>query len=367
MKDVQQSSGLCTFDNMKFLPGEKVRFLNEAIEGVVSKLLNNDRVEVTDEFGFTHTAPAKYLVRIEFQMEDRIYSSKPTEEYRKDAKDTRVPARPLSIVSSLDADETIYAAIILQNSDSPLSSDIELKLVNNCSSAVSFTVARKDEDVRIGVTAGVLNPKSEVVIGVFSQDELHRFEGFVFQFLFFNEGIFKPRPAAEKSLKFSSSDFVEGENWDVIKHRDQKTLLMPLHVTGREADVDMQKLIDRYESQKEEIAKRREPVESKGKKKSEKFVILNKEKVVDLHIEELMKDHNDMSNSQIISYQLKKFQYEMDQAIINHYYKIIFIHGVGEGILKSAIREELKKYADIQFGEAPYQKFGHGATEVIFS
>jgi dsDNA-specific endonuclease/ATPase MutS2 len=74
-----------------------------------------------------------------------------------------------------------------------------------------------------------------------------------------------------------------------------------------------------------------------------------------------------MSNSQIISYQLKKFQYEMDQAIINHYYKIIFIHGVGEGILKSAIREELKKYADIKFSEAPYEKFGHGATEVIFS
>lgn len=352
---------------MKFLPGEKVRFLNEAIEGVVSKLLNNDRVEVTDEFGFTHTAPAKYLVRIEFQMETGLQEGRPVENEKNDVKKGSSAAKTQTIISSLDTDETIYAAIILLDSDSPLSSDIELKLVNNSSSAVSYTVARKDEEVRIGVTAGVLNPKSETVIGVFSQDELHRFEGFVFQFLFFNEGIFKPRPAAEKSLKFSSSDFIDGENWDVIKHREQKTLLMPLFVTGREADVDMQKLIDRYESQKIELSKRKEPDGSKGKKKSEKFVILNKEKVVDLHIEELIKDHSGMSNSQIISYQLKKFQYEMDQAIINHYYKIIFIHGVGEGILKSAIREELKKYADIQFAEAPYQKFGHGATEVIFS
>jgi dsDNA-specific endonuclease/ATPase MutS2 len=132
--------------------------------------------------------------------------------------------------------------------------------------------------------------------------------------------------------------------------------------------VDLQKLIERYESQKDENAKRQETDVSKGKKKkTEKFVILNKEKVVDLHIEELLKDHTSMSNSQIISYQLKKFQYEMDQAILNHYYKIIFIHGVGEGILKSAIREELKKYSDIKFSEAPYEKFGHGATEVIFS
>ena len=88
---------------MKFLPGEKVRFLNEAIEGVVSKLLNNDRVEVTDEFGFTHTAPAKYLVRIEFQMEERMHATKPAREETKDNKEARVLARPVSIISSLDA------------------------------------------------------------------------------------------------------------------------------------------------------------------------------------------------------------------------------------------------------------------------
>ena len=353
---------------MKLLPGEKVRFLNEAIEGVVTKILNNDRVEVTDEYGFTHTAPAKYLVRIEFQMDDTVHDVGQEEGGMKEVKEESPVARPAGIISSLDADETIYAAIILRDSDSPLNSDIELKLVNNSGSAVAFTVARKDEDVRIGVTAGVLKSKNEFQVGVFSQDELHRFSGFVFQFLFFNEGIFKPRPFAEKSLRFSSSDFVEGENWDVIRHRDQKTLLMPLVVLGREAGVDMQKLIERYESQQEENAKRKTVPEPKNrKKKTDKFVILNKEKIVDLHIEELLKDHSEMSNSQIISYQLKKFQYEMDQAIINHYYKIIFIHGVGEGILKSAIREELKKYADIKFGEAPYEKFGHGATEIIFT
>jgi hypothetical protein len=350
---------------MKLLPGEKVRFLNEAIEGIVTKVLNNDRVEVTDEFGFTHTAPAKYLVRIEFQLDERIHASFP-EEGISEVKDVRLPAKPDSIISSLDADETIYAAIILQDSESPLSSDIELKLVNNSSSSIAYTIARKDVEARVGVTAGVLKSKTEIMVGVFSQDELHEFDGFIFQFLFFKEGIFKPAPFAEKSLKFSSSDFVEGENWDVIRHRDQKTLLMPLHVQGRDAGVDLQKLINRYESRKEEISKKKDQPESK-KKKTDKFVILNKEKIVDLHIEEILKDHHDMSNSQIISYQLKKFQYEMDQAIINHYYKITFIHGVGEGILKSAIREELKKYPDIKFSEAPYEKFGHGATEVILS
>jgi hypothetical protein len=216
MRDVQQCSALCIFDAMKLFPGEKVRFLNEAIEGIVTKILNNERVEVTDEFGFTHTAPEKYLVRVEFHMDERLHDVKPEAE-AKNEKELR-PQQLRTIISSLDADETIYAAIILQDNESPLSSDIELKLVNNSSSAISYTVARKDEEVRIGVTAGLLKSKNETVIGIFSQDELHRFDGFVFQFLFFSEGIFKPRPFAEKLLKFSSSDFVEGESWDVIRH-----------------------------------------------------------------------------------------------------------------------------------------------------
>src|SRR5436190_15079615 len=104
---------------------------------------------------------------------------------------------------------------------------------------------------------------------------------------------------------------------------------------------------------------------SKGREKSSKpsgkYFVSGKEKVVDLHIEELLKDHSEMSNGQIISYQLNYFLFEMDKAIINRLRKITFIHGVGEGILKSAIREELKKFPQIKYTDAPIEKFGYGA------
>ena len=93
-------------------------------------------------------------------------------------------------------------------------------------------------------------------------------------------------------------------------------------------------------------------------------MILSRQKVVDLHIEELLKDPSGLSNAQIISYQLNQFMYEMDQAIINQLHKITFIHGVGEGILKNAIREELKKYPGVRWAAAPPEKFGYGATEI---
>ena len=136
---------------------------------------------------------------------------------------------------------------------------------------------------------------------------------------------------------------------------------MPLLLLRGEPEVDVEKLMQKFKKETEQ----KFAIKSE-KKKSRKLILLDKEKTVDLHIEELLKDHSEMSNSQIIAYQIKQFNYEMDQAILNHFSKIIFIHGVGEGVLKSAIREELKRYPNISYGDAPYERFGHGATEVIF-
>ena len=128
------------------------------------------------------------------------------------------------------------------------------------------------------------------------------------------------------------------------------------------------KLIEKYKKENEEAEKKRTlSNQSQGKRKGDKFIVLNKEKVVDLHIDALLKDYSEMSNAQIIVYQLNQFLYEMDQALLNHFQKVTFIHGVGEGVLRSAIREELKKFPNIKYNDAPSEKFGHGATEVIFS
>ena len=56
----------------------------------------------------------------------------------------------------------------------------------------------------------------------------------------------------------------------------------------------------------------------------------------------------------------------MDQASLNKLHKITFIHGVGTGVLRSAIREELKRFPNIRFKEAAQEKYGYGGTEVEF-
>ena len=46
--------------------------------------------------------------------------------------------------------------------------------------------------------------------------------------------------------------------------------------------------------------------------------------------------------------------------------KIVFIHGVGEGVLKSELDFMLGRYEEVYFQDANYQKYGQGATEVGF-
>lgn len=355
---------------MRLSVGDKVRFLNEAIEGVVSKILSNDRVEITTSEGFTQTASEQHLVKVEFIMEDKVVEET-AEQTKPDAAikshEEEIPFRP-PIIPSLKNDETIYAAVVLKEKSSPLTSDIEFTLVNNCSYSIVFSLTKKKEDIRIGVAAGILKSRTEQFIGAFSQDELHKFDGFIIEMLFFGEQDFIPRPAAEKHLTISSSDFVEPDYWETIRVRDDQVLLMPLYAINRERDVNVKKLLERYQQTDAEDKARAEifTKSSKGKLRPQKFVLLTKEKVVDLHIEELVKDFSDMSNAQIISYQLNFFLFEMDQAVLNKLNKITFIHGVGQGVLKSAIREQLKKYPSIRYGEAPSEKYGYGATEVEF-
>lgn len=86
--------------------------------------------------------------------------------------------------------------------------------------------------------------------------------------------------------------------------------------------------------------------------------------VVDLHAEKLSGYSYSQSNQQKLSMQLDFFQEHLEKAIRSHVSKIIFVHGVGNGVLRQSIRDILKRYDGIEFSDGSYQKFGAGATEV---
>ena len=87
---------------------------------------------------------------------------------------------------------------------------------------------------------------------------------------------------------------------------------------------------------------------------------------VDLHIEELIETHKGMTNAHILDVQMANFKRELNIAIRKKVNKLIIIHGVGEGVLKSEIRRELYDcYPSIEHHDANYRKYGYGATEIL--
>ena len=87
---------------------------------------------------------------------------------------------------------------------------------------------------------------------------------------------------------------------------------------------------------------------------------------VDLHIESLIDSHKGMPNYQIIEVQMAEFKRKMNVAISRNMKRIVFIHGVGAGVLREEIRSELRIfYTEFEFLDGSYQRYGGGATEVL--
>lgn len=86
----------------------------------------------------------------------------------------------------------------------------------------------------------------------------------------------------------------------------------------------------------------------------------------DLHIEKLVPNFRGMSNYDILTLQSETAKRHIEFAIRNRIPKIVFIHGVGEGVLKSELDFLLGRYESITFQDGNYQKYGSGATEVYF-
>jgi len=85
---------------------------------------------------------------------------------------------------------------------------------------------------------------------------------------------------------------------------------------------------------------------------------------VDLHINQLVKSTKGMTNHDMLTLQLNTAKRQLDFAIKNRIQKIVFIHGIGEGVLKLELDYLFGRYNNLKHYDANYQKYGLGATEV---
>lgn len=88
---------------------------------------------------------------------------------------------------------------------------------------------------------------------------------------------------------------------------------------------------------------------------------------VDLHLDETSKNHDFLTAGEKLNIQIKHLEKQIDRAIARGSRKIDVIHGKGEGRLKEAVNDYLKKHPQVKsYRLLTDRKHDGGATEVFF-
>lgn len=116
----------------------------------------------------------------------------------------------------------------------------------------------------------------------------------------------------------------------------------------------------------DQVVVKKEPKKKKGKqrqvsrKKAREIPAVE----IDLHIHQLVNTERGMDAYDKLNLQIDTARHRLEWARRERIPKLVFIHGVGEGVLKKEIEYLLDRYNDLTYYDADYQKYGRGATEV---
>ncbi|HET6992807.1 MAG TPA: DUF2027 domain-containing protein, partial [Bacteroidia bacterium] len=352
---------ICT---MIFHKGDKVRFLNETGSGVVTKIMGNGMVMVEIEDGFEYPYPAKELVHSEPSINSpggTKDKGQVTGENNSEKKSINTPDSQLLTPNYPDG---IYLAFIPKHQQFPSAGEIQLVLFNHSDYDIYYTLSLKDGRDWICIQSGALGPRRQVEIDTLTPQAIDEWGTIKTDLIFFSEEAYEHRQPVSDQLRLKGVKFFKDSTYTQDLLVGKRAYVSEIEIL--EADVQAES--ERPFINNDDIKRM---LEAKEKNKSDKKTstphLKNQvlEKEIDLHIEELLDNWSGMTNAQLIDVQLKKMQKELDEAIANHYQRIIFIHGVGNGRLKSEVRRILAGYKGIRFHDASLQRYGFGATEVL--
>ena len=353
----------------KFQVGDKVNFLNATGGGTVKRIIDTRMVEVTIEDGFDIPVLMSDLVLDYRSQQDRrqqvvdnaqkeIQQKQIIEEKEND--DARKSA--LRRFGRNAEEEGMYLAFVPQDQQWLLTGLLDVVLVNNTSADALYSFNIKEEGKYISVDYGSIAPHSKVVIESISREDIEYWcEGYIQVILSQEEADFIYRPL-HAPFSFRSSRFFKDGSYMESGVLGEKAVMIKLTslLALKETETDLAKMMkdgDKKTVTAQKLVKEKAAID--------RHQTAPGEAIVDLHIGELVDNILGMSSNDMFRTQMNYFKKMLESAITNEYNKVTFIHGVGNGVLKNAIIEELKHYDNTSNRMASIVKFGVGAIDVM--
>ncbi len=88
---------------------------------------------------------------------------------------------------------------------------------------------------------------------------------------------------------------------------------------------------------------------------------------VDLHIHQLIPSDKGLHAHDKLTIQMDTAKRQLDFAISKKIQRVVFIHGIGAGVLRAELEYLFRRYDNVTYEDADYQKYGRGATTIFIS
>jgi hypothetical protein len=312
---------------MRYKLGDFVRFVDEKLEGYVTRIIDEQMIGVTVEDDFEIPVLASKVTYVHGHG-----AASHDEDY---VAPTNLPAGEFK-------SKGVYVAVV---TDAKANALVHLYMVNETTYQLLTAVTTEQQKTLKGEFAGIIEPQSSTKIYSAKLSDLQLWPKFIFQVLFFtrqNQPSVTPLNITEQ---FKAKDFSGAKK--LVPILKQQAWLIQLDEP--ELIIDAQKLKESFFKPAQEKQEVQKPVSE-----------------LDLHIEKLRDDYQFLSSSEILNIQTENFKKALDAAIVHQMPDITFIHGTGNGILKHELHKLLSKHPKVQtFMDARKEKFGYGATKVI--
>jgi hypothetical protein len=357
----------------KLKVGDKVRFLNSVGGGTVTAFQGKDLVLVEDENGFD--VPVLITECVVVGEADRRMENREPEPYIPPAKtaatvnvapppaEAKTPERTFAETPQGER-LNLSLAFLPAEPKNFIRSSFESYLINESNYYIYVNCMSCKNNSWTSRYHGLIEPDTKIFIEEIEKPALNELEHVCVQMIAFKEGkSYSLKNVMSIELRLDMVKFYKLHCFTKNDFFDEDALIIPLVTNDMPEKQMLVSATDireaMYERKKEE---RRAPQPAVKKIKPANEVI-----EVDLHISQLVDNTSGMSNADMLNCQMSKFHEVMKVNSGKKGQKIVFIHGKGEGVLRTTIEKELKTTyrQQVRFQDASFREYGFGATMII--
>ncbi len=368
--------------------GDRVRLLTGREEGIITRLLSDELVEVAIDNDFTIPVLRREIV---------VVAAEETKAFGKSATAVAAEKKAAASGAAMAAQAAKKAGVATtpeaakpttSEGPPPLKADknqappvqkglylalthqspelLALHLVNHTDRDVLFTFGEERREQYRGLKAEKLEAKTaSAALGHWHLKDFDQWPPIVVQLLPFQFNGTTAFELLTKRLQFKAASFYTSRQPNVPVLQREAYLFQLDEKPAAPVAVAPEKLAETLKAQLTGNAPAKPAAVAPAPQPAKALVAPPHE--VDLHLEALQPEGGTegLSNTAILKLQLEAFEDTLSRALATNMHEIIYIHGSGNGTLRKELHKLLSRNRDIKFFEdSMKEKFGYGATLV---